>query len=155
MKTCAKCGVEKSYTEFYARSGAPDGYRADCKDCCKAAVRRRSAKPEVRAARHTYNTRPERKRSRRADTRSRRQEDPEGARAYDYAHYRVRLSRGSASEYRCPCGEWAHHWALDTASPWARRSALYIWGADIAAYRPRCRSCNLREDAERRERERL
>lgn len=35
MKTCSKCGEEKSLAQFYRNKSAPDGYRADCKLCLK------------------------------------------------------------------------------------------------------------------------
>lgn len=33
MKICTKCFVEKPLASFPKRAAAPDGYRADCKDC--------------------------------------------------------------------------------------------------------------------------
>lgn len=33
MKVCRKCQETKPLTEFYKRPEAPDGYRAQCKDC--------------------------------------------------------------------------------------------------------------------------
>lgn len=35
MKTCSKCGVEKSEDRFYRLSTSKDGRRPDCKDCSK------------------------------------------------------------------------------------------------------------------------
>lgn len=39
MKTCAKCGQEKSRDQFYAHPKGKDGLFAKCKDCQKADVR--------------------------------------------------------------------------------------------------------------------
>lgn len=36
MKTCTKCGEEKSLGDFYKRSGAEGKYMAQCKDCTKS-----------------------------------------------------------------------------------------------------------------------
>jgi len=34
-KKCYKCGEVKILSEFYSRKDSPDGYRNDCKECCK------------------------------------------------------------------------------------------------------------------------
>lgn len=36
MKTCSKCGKEKALDGFYAAKDRKDGYRKDCKACCRA-----------------------------------------------------------------------------------------------------------------------
>lgn len=46
MKTCAKCGECKPFTEFNKKVGAWDGYRHTCKPCKASALR------EWRAANH-------------------------------------------------------------------------------------------------------
>jgi hypothetical protein len=35
MKGCSKCGEVKQLTSFHKLSSSKDGYRPDCKDCCK------------------------------------------------------------------------------------------------------------------------
>ena len=40
-KTCSKCGVGKSVSEFYEHRKMPDGYLAQCKECVKKRVRER------------------------------------------------------------------------------------------------------------------
>lgn len=35
MKHCARCGIEKSYSDFYKNNQCRDGYSSYCKDCNK------------------------------------------------------------------------------------------------------------------------
>lgn len=35
MKECSKCGITKFYIDFYPSKKIKDGYRSDCKECCK------------------------------------------------------------------------------------------------------------------------
>jgi hypothetical protein len=39
MKTCTKCGIEKSLDDFHKAKQARDGRRSRCKDCCIASRR--------------------------------------------------------------------------------------------------------------------
>ena len=36
MKTCTKCNETKPYSEFSKDRSKKDGYKSNCKDCCKA-----------------------------------------------------------------------------------------------------------------------
>ena len=48
MKTCRKCGDEKSIDEFYVHKGYKDGHMNICITCCrKASETRRKANPEA------------------------------------------------------------------------------------------------------------
>lgn len=40
MKTCTKCGIEKSKAEFGARKDARDGLRSNCKTCVSIGVKK-------------------------------------------------------------------------------------------------------------------
>lgn len=44
MKTCTKCGVEKSLSEFHRSSRVPDGFQRWCKRCAASAKKRSLAK---------------------------------------------------------------------------------------------------------------
>lgn len=44
MKTCSRCKQQKEITEFYTCSHAKSGYKCQCKECVKDAVRRSSIK---------------------------------------------------------------------------------------------------------------
>lgn len=44
MKTCFKCGVQKSVDSFYAHPMMADGHLGKCKDCAKADVTANRAK---------------------------------------------------------------------------------------------------------------
>ena len=57
MKTCKKCGLEKSADEFYKEKRVKDGLQARCIECCKA-----DAKAVFEA-----NPEPARKRAREVD----------------------------------------------------------------------------------------
>lgn len=50
MKTCVRCGLEKVRQNFYARTVAPDGLNAACKDCMKAAEKKSADARRVRLA---------------------------------------------------------------------------------------------------------
>jgi hypothetical protein len=41
-KKCFKCGLEKSYSEFYKHKKTSDGYLGKCKTCTKSDVKKRS-----------------------------------------------------------------------------------------------------------------
>lgn len=44
MKPCTVCKVDKPIQEFNSRSQSPDGHRAECRDCQRAAYRKAKAK---------------------------------------------------------------------------------------------------------------
>ena len=35
LKTCGKCNILKSLNSFHKNKDGKDGYRSNCKDCCK------------------------------------------------------------------------------------------------------------------------
>lgn len=133
MKICTKCGAEKPLDAFNRALSARDGRKPDCRACASAYMRR-------------YNTAARE----RGSNSQRRTEDPGGWTAYQRAHALVIRARGKASAYTCPCGTPARDWALDRDHPDVIASARYVWAEDAEAYRPRCRSCNLREDFARK-----
>jgi len=63
MKTCTKCGAEKTLDEFHKRKASPDGLKTRCKECILTEAREYRSRPEVkeRASEYTaeYNARPE------------------------------------------------------------------------------------------------
>lgn len=62
-KACSKCGVVKQLSAFSLRSAAPDGHRADCKDCVRAQDRERyqsNPEPAKRRSKTWYLANPER-----------------------------------------------------------------------------------------------
>ena len=69
---------------------------------------------------------------------------------YKGAHHRVRLRRGSASQYACTCGRPAMDWAYDHADPDELLGDYYgrprRYSADPDHYLPMCRSCHRKFD---------
>ncbi len=53
-KTCSQCKETKPFTEFYKRDTAKDGYRKQCKDCCRKTVRSYAESEEGKIARARY-----------------------------------------------------------------------------------------------------
>lgn len=56
MKTCTKCGEEKSLSEYAKRAASADGHKSMCKACCKVyqAARYRANADAVKAKRKEY-----------------------------------------------------------------------------------------------------
>lgn len=48
MKACGRCGVEKSFADFYKLKSAKDGYRGTCKQCCVILQKKRRKKDPLR-----------------------------------------------------------------------------------------------------------
>lgn len=79
--------------------------------------------------------------------------------SYGCAHHRVRLRRGSASQFACvDCGGRAQHWSYDHADPNELRGpapgsagykGLMPYSADPDHYQPRCVRCHKAFDLQR------
>ena len=73
--------------------------------------------------------------------------------SYDAAHYRVRVAKGKASDYKCvDCPEQAHEWSLNEESEHlliqaSGHQAGRKFSTNIEDYEPRCRSCHKKYDA--------
>jgi len=52
-------------------------------------------------------------------------------------HYRLKSTRGLASEHVCECGRQAMDWAFDEPAGFS---------GDLSRYRPLCRSCHTKAD---------
>lgn len=50
-KPCRVCGEEKPVTDFYPRDNSRDGYRHDCKACCRERSKQRRMEADEDAAR--------------------------------------------------------------------------------------------------------
>lgn len=59
MKTCSKCGLQKSVNDFFTHKAMTDGFRPDCKACLSKKLRERYErdKPAILAAQYDYNRR--------------------------------------------------------------------------------------------------
>lgn len=55
MKTCVKCGAEKTLDEFHRDNAAKDGRRRDCKQCLNARTTARRSTQQGREAQRAYN----------------------------------------------------------------------------------------------------
>lgn len=95
MKTCFKCGVAQSLTEFYACPRMADGRLNKCKECTKRDVQANYAK--TRAEKSAYeqerSQRPERKSAALGYQRTRRSKHPEKCKARQAVSNAVRDKR--------------------------------------------------------------
>jgi len=114
MKTCIKCGREKTDEEFYAHSDMADGRLNKCKECCCTEARENRAKNLDRVAEYERDraTRPERKKVQLAYQRRYREINREKIRAQRKVAYYVRT--GQMTQRPCEvCGSTtnihAHH----------------------------------------------
>lgn len=80
------------------------------------------------------------------------------ARGYNWAHQRVRATRGVARQHVCPCGKPADEWAYghndpnprtDTITTVRGKTTVVTWSDDPAHYIAMCRRCHARLDFER------
>jgi hypothetical protein len=73
-----------------------------------------------------------------------------GPPTYRAMHYRVRATRGKASEHACPCGAQAAEWAYDKLDPDERigddHGRPVPYSLDVERYVAKCVSCHRRMD---------
>ena len=66
--------------------------------------------------------------------------------SYYAAHLRIKVARGLASQFACPCGKRAQQWAYDHIDPNELHSVSGAYSADPQHYDARCVSCHKRAD---------
>ena len=70
---------------------------------------------------------------------------------YFGAHFRVRRTKGAASDHTCACGSQAAHWAYDNNDPnESRHTDGRRYSPDPAHYLPLCVPCHSKHDADAR-----
>jgi len=101
MKTCFKCGIEKSLDEFYKHSGMTDGHLGKCKECTKSDVSNNYSQKRDQYAEYEKSRfhRPERKEQRLGSQKRRRQRDPQ--KYSSHAKVRRAIKKGTLIPQPC------------------------------------------------------
>ena len=55
MKICRICGKLKKLNEYHKKRGTPDGYRNECKECCKEIQKKYKNEPDYKEKRSEYD----------------------------------------------------------------------------------------------------
>ena len=103
MKTCSKCKIEKSRSEFYKNQAQRDGLNGWCKECRKKHQQTEVGKATQRRANQKYYQTDVGKGARRRNSRKDKAKYPEKIKARDAVNNALR--DGRLHKKPCPCGE--------------------------------------------------
>jgi hypothetical protein len=134
-QVCSRCGEAKTQEHYHPGKWGTNG--TYCRDCYKTYKREQRIKTGITTKHGPELPPPLIDRPRLPN--------------YNTLHYHIRVARGKATEYVCPCGSQATEWAYNHTDPnpvrgYSSRGIAVEYSLDFSRYVAMCKPCHQRFD---------